>query len=122
MQRIAFQLHIREGCEAEYDLAHQHVFPELLADLRAFGVRDYSIFRRGQQLFLMLHVPDFDELIKRLEGSEANRRWQQKMAPLFEPVPSMQPGEAYAMMHEVFFMSGVDEESPQNNLEAAVEQ
>jgi L-rhamnose mutarotase len=106
VQRIAFQLRIKAGMMQEYDEAHRHVWPELLAELESFCVSDYSIFRRGQQLFLYMHVPDFDLLTKRLANSGVNQRWQQKMAPLFEPVLDLQPGESQAMMQEVFFMPG----------------
>lgn len=106
MQRIAFQLRIKAGMTEEYDEAHRHVWPELLAELESFGVTDYSIFRRGQQLFLYMHVPDFELLTKRLAASDVNQRWQQKMSLLFEPVLDLQLDEAQAMMREVFFMSG----------------
>ena len=106
MQRIAFQLRIRPGKAEEYDEAHRHVWPELLAELERFGVSDYSIFRRGQQLFLYMRVPDFASLTENLRRSEINQRWQAKMAPLFEPVPDLAPGETFAMMQEVFFMPG----------------
>ncbi len=106
MQRIAFQLRIRAERIADYDEAHRHVWPELLAELQSFGVREYSIFRRGQELFLYLHVPDFELLSRQLAASEVNLRWQQTMAPLFEPVLSLRPGETLAMMEEVFYMSG----------------
>jgi L-rhamnose mutarotase len=106
MQRIAFQLRIRQGSEQAYDEAHRHVWPELLAELSANGVREYSIFRRGQELFLYMLVPDFEALQRALSKSEVDRRWQQTMAPLFEPVPSLRPGEQVAMMEEVFYMPG----------------
>ena len=106
MERIAFQLRIKPGMTAEYDDLHRHVWPELLAELESFGVSEYSIFRRGQQLFLHMHVSDYGELVKRLAASEINRRWQERASSLFEPVLDLQPGEAQAMMQEVFFMPG----------------
>ena len=106
MQRIAFQLRIRAGSEAAYDEAHREVWPELLAELSAAGVREYSIFRRSQELVLYLLVPDFEEFLNRMSESEVDRRWQQAMTPLFEPVPSLAPGERFAMMQEVFYMPG----------------
>jgi L-rhamnose mutarotase len=106
VQRIAFQLRVRAGKTDEYDEIHRDVWPELLAELESFGVTDYSIFRRGQQLFLYMHVPDFEQLTKQLAASDVNRRWQQRMAPLFEDVLDLQPGESLAMMQEVFFLPG----------------
>ncbi len=107
MQRIAFQLRIRAGREADYDERHHHVWPELLGELAAAGVREYSIFRRGQELVLCMLVPDFNAFLDRMAASEVNRRWQEFMSPLFEPVPSLVPGEGIATMQEVFYMAGV---------------
>ena len=106
MQRVAFQLRIRSGREAEYDETHRHVWPELLAELSDAGVREYSIFRRGQELVLYMLVPDFDLFLARMANSEVDRRWQEFMAPIFEPVPSLAPGERLARMQEVFYMPG----------------
>jgi L-rhamnose mutarotase len=51
-------------------------------------------------------VPDWSAVLERMGASEVNRRWQEKMAPLFEPVPGLAPDEPFAMMQEVFFMPG----------------
>lgn len=107
MQRIAFQLRIKADKIAEYEHAHRNVWPELLREMEGFGVREYSIFRREQELFLYMHVPDFDRLLEQLAASEVNLRWQKTMAPLFEPVPGLLPGETFAMMREVFYMRGM---------------
>lgn len=106
MQRIAFQLRVKRGQEEAYDEAHRHVWPELLAELQACGVSEYSIFRRGCELFLYMLVPDFQSLLDQLAQSDVDRRWQQAMAPLFEEVPSLREGETLAMMDEVFYMQG----------------
>lgn len=106
MQRVAFQLRIRAGQEQAYDEAHRHVWPELLAELTAAGVREYSIFRRGQELFLYMLVANFDQLLQTMAASEIDRRWQKAMAPLLESVPSLRADERFAMMQEVFYMSG----------------
>ncbi len=115
MQRVAFQLRIREGCIEAYDQAHREVWPDLLAELQRFGVREYSIFRRDRQLVLYMHVPDFEQLIARLRESDVNRRWQEQMAPLFEPVPDLREDEPYARMTEVFYMSGREGDASQNS-------
>jgi L-rhamnose mutarotase len=81
------------------------------------GIAEYSVFRRGQQLFLYMRVPDFDLVTRQLAVSDVNRRWQQRMAPMFETVLDIQPGEAQAMMHEVFFMPGITSDEEQLLLE-----
>lgn len=106
MQRVAFQLRIREGMIEAYEEAHRNVWPELLRELEGMGIEEYSIFRRDCQLFLYMRVPDFRQVVARMSASEINQRWQRAMAPLFEPVPGMRPDEPFAMMKEVFYMSG----------------
>jgi len=87
-----------------YEKAHEHVWPELLAKLKAVGISDYSIFRRRQDLFLVLRVDDFDAAWDELARDPVNLRWQAEMAKYFEPVPDLKPGERFAMMKEVFRM------------------
>jgi L-rhamnose mutarotase len=104
MPRYAFQLRIRKEAIEEYEVEHTRVWPELLAKLKAVGISDYSIFRRGQELVLALRVDDFDKAWDELDRDPVNQKWQQFMARLFEPVPGIQPGERFAMMKEVFFL------------------
>lgn len=104
MQRVAFRLRIRAGKEKEYDAAHKNVWPALLAKLKEVGVSQYSIFRREQDLFLFMHVKDFDAAWRALDQDATNIKWQQEMAPLFEPVPGLKSGEKFAMMNEVFYL------------------
>jgi L-rhamnose mutarotase len=107
LQRVAFLLQIKPGKIEEYDEAHRHVWPELIRELEAAGVTEYSIFRRGLQLFLTMRVVDFEQTQRVLAESEVNQRWQQTMAPLFDAVPDNNPSEPLAMMEEVFYMPGV---------------
>jgi len=107
VQRIAFQLRIKAGMTDQYDEIHREVWPELLAEMESFGITDYSIFRSGQQLFLYMRVPDYEQVTKQLAASDVNQRWQRMMAPLFEAVPDIQPGDARTLMREVFFMPGI---------------
>jgi L-rhamnose mutarotase len=102
MPRVAFRLRIRAGKEAQYDEAHKHVWPTLLAKLKEVGISNYSIFRRDQDLILVMQVEDFDAAWNALDEDSTNLKWQQEMAPLFEPVRGIKPGERFAMMKEVF--------------------
>jgi len=104
MPRVAFRLRIKPNAIAEYEDSHRKVWPALLAKLKEVGISDYSIFRRGQDLFLVMRVNDFDTAWRELDQDPTNLRWQREMAKLFEPVPDLQPGERFAMMKEVFYM------------------
>jgi L-rhamnose mutarotase len=104
MPRVAFRLRIRPTAIEAYEESHRHVWPELLAKLKDVAISDYSIFRRGQDLFLVMRVDDFEKAWQALDQDPTNLRWQQEMAKLFEPVPDLQPGERFAMMKEIFYL------------------
>jgi L-rhamnose mutarotase len=55
-------------------------------------------------LFLVMQVDDFDAAWRALDQDATNVKWQEKMAPLFEPVPGLQPDEKFAIMKEVFYL------------------
>ena len=104
MPRYAFKLRIKPDAIEEYEREHQRVWPELLAKLKAVGIHDYSVFRRGQDLTLVLRADDFEKAWDELDKDPVNQRWQQFMEPLFEPVPDKQNGERFAMLKEVFYL------------------
>jgi L-rhamnose mutarotase len=104
MPRYAFRLRLKPDAIEEYDRAHAEVWPELLAKLKEVGISNYSVFRRGQDLFLCLAVQDFERAWDELDRDPVNQRWQKEMGRLFEPVPELESGERFAMMKEVFHL------------------
>ena len=104
MPRYAFRLRLKVDAIQEYEKAHANVWPELLSKLKEVGISDYSIFRRGQDLFLVMRVADFDEAWDKLGGDPVNLRWQAEVGKYFEPVADLQPGERFAMMDELFYL------------------
>ena len=104
MPRTAFRLRIKQGKEQEYDIAHRKVWPALLAKLKDVGISNYSIFRRDQDLFLVMQVDDFEAAWRALDQDPTNLKWQQEMSALFEPVSGLKPAEKFAMMQEVFYL------------------
>jgi L-rhamnose mutarotase len=106
LQRVAFLLQIEPGKIEEFEEARRHVWPEMIRELELAGVTDYSIFRRGLQLFPVMCVDDFEHTQRMLAESEVNPRWQRTMAPLFDAVSGTDASETSATMQEVFHMPG----------------
>ena len=104
MPRYAFKLRIKPDAIEEYEREHTRVWPELLAKLKEVGISDYSVFRRGVDLTLVLKVDDFDKAWDELDRDPVNIRWQQFMGRLFDDVPDKLPGERFAMLKEVFYL------------------
>jgi L-rhamnose mutarotase len=105
MPRVAFRLRIKADAVEKYEQAHAAVWPELLAKLKEVGISHYSIFRRGQDLFLVMQDKDFDAAWAALDKDPINQRWQAEMAKYFEPVSDLGAQERFAMMKEVFYMA-----------------
>jgi L-rhamnose mutarotase len=104
MPRHAFKLRLKPDAIDEYEREHTRVWPELLAKLKEVGISNYSIFRRGQELFLCLQTDDFDKAWDELDRDPVNQRWQAVMSRFFEPVPDQGSHERFAMMKEVFYL------------------
>lgn len=106
MARVAFHLRIRADRIQDYDEAHRAVWPDLLRVIKRAGVTQYSIFRRGQDLFFYLQADDFERTWSEIASHPLDQRWQQKMAALFEPIgEQLAPGERLPMMREVFYLA-----------------
>jgi len=91
-QRSAFVLHVRPDKIDEYVEAHENVWPEMLAALRPAGIRNYTIFRNGNEMFGYFESDDLEAAAAYMEAQEVNARWQDTMAGLLEErVPDAGP-------------------------------
>jgi L-rhamnose mutarotase len=91
-QRSAFVLRVRPEKIEEYVEAHRAVWPEMLEALRAAGIRNYSIFRAGNEVFGYFEADDLEAAGRYLDAQDVSRRWQDHMAGLLEErVPDAGP-------------------------------
>ena len=98
-QRSAFVLRVRPDKLDEYVEAHRQVWPELLAALRDAGIRNYTIFRHGNEMFGYFESDDLDAAGAYMAAEEVNARWQDAMAELLE---ERVPDEGPPALEEVF--------------------
>lgn len=104
MQRVAFRLWVKPERLEEYQRLHQEVWPELLADMRAASIRNYSIFADGPELFGYLECDDWEAASAALAQSDANRRWQEFMRDYLATPVDPDATEPVRLMEEVFRM------------------
>jgi L-rhamnose mutarotase len=98
-QRSAFVLRVRPDKIDEYVEAHTRVWPEMLNALTSAGIRNYSIFRAGNQVFGYFESDDLAAAAAYLDGQEVCTRWQDAMAELLEErVPEAGP----SALEEIF--------------------
>ena len=98
-QRSAFVLHVRPEKIDEYVEAHRNVWPDMLDALREAGIRNYSIFRHGNEVFGYFEADDLEAAAADMEAQDVNARWQDTMANLLEErVPDAGP----SALEEIF--------------------
>jgi L-rhamnose mutarotase len=91
-ERTAFVLRVRPDRIDDYVAAHAAVWPEMLAALKGAGIRNYSIFRDGNQVFGYFEGDDLKAAERYLAQQEVCTRWQDAMAELLEErVPDAGP-------------------------------
>jgi len=91
-QRSAFVLRVRPDKIDEYVEAHADVWPEMLQALHDAGIRNYSIFRDGNQVFGYFESEDLERAAGYMDAQPVSARWQDAMAELLdERVPDAGP-------------------------------
>jgi L-rhamnose mutarotase len=77
VQRLCFSFELRPGSAPEYQRRHDQIWPELVAELKAAGLSNYSLFRLGDNN-IVAYVecePDARTSFGALAHAEANTRW-----------------------------------------------
>ena len=83
-QRTGFVLHVRPDRIDGYVEAHRNVWPEMRAALGAAGIRNYTIFRAGNQVFGYFEADDLVAAERYLAAQDVCTRWQDAMAGFLE--------------------------------------
>jgi L-rhamnose mutarotase len=88
--RVGFVMELKPGHEELYRQRHAEIWPEMVETLHGFGIRNYSIFRRGLTLFAYLECDDPSRLAAQREDPVV-RRWWEMMEPLMVYLPDGTP-------------------------------
>lgn len=102
-ERSAFVLHVRPDKLDEYVKAHAEVWPELLEALTDAGIRNYSIFRAGTDVFGYFEADDSAAAQAYMEAQPVNSRWQDHMAELLQ---ERVPDAGAPTLEEIFRLDG----------------
>ena len=98
-QRSAFVLRVRPERVDDYLDAHREVWPEMLDALRHAGIRNYTIYRAGNEVFGYFESDDLERAAAYLATQEVSTRWQDAMAELLE---ERVPDEGPPPLQEIF--------------------
>ena len=92
MEKYAFKMRLKPGCEEEYKRRHDAIWPDLVTLLRNAGISDYSIHldRETNILFAVLWRTS-DHRMDDLPATEIMQRWWAHMADIMETQPDNEP-------------------------------
>jgi L-rhamnose mutarotase len=100
--RVALHSVLREGQEANYGEAHATVPQELATSLQNAGIRDWTIWRSGRDLFHLVECDDFVTAMNRLDVDPVNDRWQEYMAQFVDHFEVVSQGFAGMVLPTVW--------------------
>jgi len=105
MQRVGMLLKVKPEKIEEYKRIHKNVWPELLAELKAAGMRNYSLWLApdGSQ-FGYVECDDWQACCDYLAKSEVHTRWQEYMQDYLDTPPDSSQGGQPVQMLEMTFL------------------
>lgn len=107
MQRRGQVIGLQPGALAEYRRLHTDAethWPEVVAAVRAAGIRNYTIYEHGGLLFASFeyHGADYAADMAALAANPHVQAYWQLVSPLQAPLAGRQPGEHWAAMEAVY--------------------
>ena len=89
-----------------YRSFHQKIWPEIESAIRDAGIRNYSIFLDGNQLFGYFEYHGLDEeysqRMEQLAAAPRMREWWDFIEPLQRPREDRPAGEWWSTLEEIF--------------------
>ena len=103
--RYAMVMQLKTGCEQQYLLRHQQIWPDLTALLQQYGIGNYQIFLHPQtlQLFASFEAPaSFNAAA--LKAEPLMLQWWDSMAQYMQVKDDSQEPQSFALT-EMFYMA-----------------
>jgi L-rhamnose mutarotase len=106
MKRFGWVIKVRSEKLDEYTRLHAAVWPEILKMIKECNIKNYSIFHRDGFLFSYLEYAgkDFAADMAKMATDPMTQKWWAVCKPCQQPMDSIQPGEWWANMQEVFHL------------------
>ncbi len=104
MKRVGQVIGVRPERVEEYERLHAEAWPGVLEAIRRANIRNYSIFRHGEQLFAYFEYvgDDYATDMARMGADPIVQQWWKLTDAMQEPLPDRQPGSWWKTIPEVF--------------------
>jgi L-rhamnose mutarotase len=108
MKRYAAIIGLKPEQIAEYKRVHAAVWPDVLRQIKASGIANYSIFLREPENLLLAyyeyHGDNHDADMAAMAADKRTQEWWAICMPMQQPLPSRAEGEWWAGAEEVFHL------------------
>ncbi len=84
MKKVGFKLKLKDNVQEEYKKRHDQIWPEMIEVLDKAGIKNYSIWNIGKDLFGYYEVENLEYCNKVQTESEIVARWNIYMKDLLE--------------------------------------
>ncbi|MCR5536516.1 MAG: L-rhamnose mutarotase [Succinivibrio sp.] len=92
MIRKASLMQVKPDCHAEYKKRHDEIFPDLVAELKAHGAHNYSIYLDEKRSLLFAYVEiESEEQWNAVANTAACQRWWKFMRDIMPSNPDNSP-------------------------------
>lgn len=104
MKRYGAVIRLKPEMLEEYKRLHANAWPEVLAQIREVGIRNYSIYLRDGLLFSYYEYvgDDYERDMAKMAADPSTQKWWKLTDPCQQPVETAAQGEWWAPMEEVF--------------------
>ncbi|HEY0919128.1 L-rhamnose mutarotase [Devosia sp.] len=106
MKRYASVIGIRPEAIAEYKRLHAAVWPDVLKQIKASNISNYSIYLKEPENLMFAyyeyHGTDHDADMAAMAADPRTQEWWAVCMPLQAPLGTRRDGEWWAAMEEVF--------------------
>lgn len=108
MKRYGAVIGLKPEQIAQYKRLHAAVWPDVLKQIKASGITNYSIFLREPENLLFAYYeyggPDHDADMAAMAADPRTQEWWALCMPLQAPLATRAPDEWWAGMTEIFHL------------------
>ena len=102
MEKYAWKASFKDGCKSEYCKRHNEIWPELVDVLKTAGIKNYTIWNVGNELFGYYECEEGIDFAAKVQSeSPIVKKWDEYMKDILimemDPITKAQP-----MLEKVF--------------------
>ena len=104
MKRYATVIKVKPEKLDRYKELHANTWPEIIRIIKECNIQNYSIYYRDGLLFSYFEYTgdDYDADMAKMSAYPIAQKWWDACMPCQEPLDTLEPGQWWADMEEVF--------------------